>query len=76
MHFAKLDLIPSKQFGGLNLPVTFHITVFIAGKSVSPRTAHMEKHFFAYFNNSLKLDYVLFFLLYNINLLQSPNNRS
>ena len=37
MHFAKLDLIPSLQFRGVSLPVTFHITLFIAETGVSPR---------------------------------------
>lgn len=37
MHFAKLDLIPSQQFRGVSLPVTFHITLFIAETGVSPR---------------------------------------
>lgn len=39
MHFAKLDLIPSQQFRGVSLPVTFHITLFIAETGVPPRTA-------------------------------------
>lgn len=38
MHFAKVDLIPSQQFRAVSLPVTFHITLFIAQTGVSPRT--------------------------------------
>lgn len=38
MHFAKRDLIPSQQFRGVSLPVTFHTTLFIAETGVSPRT--------------------------------------
>lgn len=43
MHFAKPDLIPSQQFRGVSLPVTFHITLFTAETGVSPRTVGIRE---------------------------------
>lgn len=47
MHCAKLDLIPSQQFRGLSLPVTFHSTLFIAEAGVSPRTVGTKETTFS-----------------------------
>lgn len=47
MHCAKLDLIPSQQFRGASLPVTFHSTLFIAETGASPRTVDTRETTFS-----------------------------
>lgn len=75
MHFATLDLIPSQQFRGVNLPATFHITLFTAETAVSPRTVGTRETTLSSVSEQASR-VVQIFLLLTSSLLQSPEERA